>query len=396
MLRKSNLQLVEAPAFFRREQPIFSTGTEADAHSLHQLVPMPARVHPDFVSFFIEKYSRKDDIVLDPFCGTGAVGLELALAGRIPFLSDNSELMLRIARAKLEPADITEVTLALQQINSKRPIDATAFAKYFGSFFDIQTFQEICNLKDGVAERADRITRFVEAVLFGVLHGNSAGFLSSYTNPLQALSPVEQDQQNYTRRQRPDYRPVSPRVLRKTALLLRDGTPSVLLRSSSKKKIALADARDLSFVRGGEAGLILTNPPLPGEDSSFQSQWLRHWAAGISDNGVKGAEFLSLTQWLDFMNAVLVELARVTRFGVRAVLLLPEEFSVRASADSQPTLSTPEKVLIDMVESELGFFWQAEGSWVNMRKSNAVAQNFRSSSARRQEERSVALVLRRR
>ena len=390
MLRKSNLQLVESPAFFRREQAIFSAGTENDAHSLHQLVQFPQRVHPEFVSFLLARYSKKDEVVLDPFCGSGTIGLEAALAGRTPFLSDVSTLALKMARAKLEPADITEVTLAMQQLGVSRPVDVSSYSKYFSEFFELQTFHEICNLRLSLASAEDRISRFIQSVLLGILHGNSAGYLSSYTNPQTSLTPDEQRDLNIKRRQSPDYRAVSPRILRRTAMLLRDGCPSVLLRCSSKKQLSLSDARDLSFVRPGEPGMILTSPPLPGEQISYASQWLRLWMLGVSEADYAVPVFDSLENWLDFMNATLVEFARVSRFGVRCVLMLPEEFQSGFGG------TTPEAALIQMIEQDLSFFWQLEGLWGNARKTNVLAENFRSSSSRKQEERSQALVLRRR
>ena len=82
--------------------------TFADADTgrgLHGLHPYPARMIPQIAHKLIEKYSKRGDIVLDPFCGSGTVVLESRLLGRNSIGIDLNPLAILLARAKSTPIE---------------------------------------------------------------------------------------------------------------------------------------------------------------------------------------------------------------------------------------------------------------------------------------------------
>ncbi|RMG40819.1 MAG: hypothetical protein D6719_09865, partial [Candidatus Dadabacteria bacterium] len=300
-------------------------------------------------------YTRKGEVVLDPFCSGGTTGLQASLMGRISYSFDGSPLACLITRAKLMPVDIAEVTLRLQQINLSRPIPADAFKPAFQPFYDLDTFREILNLRSALKNRPDRVSRFIELLVLGLLHGPSAGYLSSYTLPRVALSPREQKLLNDKRGQYPEYRAVAPRILRKCASVLRDGLPSVLGRMEAYNRVGNADPRNLSMLSAGSVNLVISAPPLPAAEKLSRPLWLKLWFSGISPEAIDGCvtQFNSLNGWLDFMNQVLLELARVVIPSGRAVLDLREIVlsSGRVRLD---------ELLVGMIREELSRFWQPE------------------------------------
>jgi DNA modification methylase len=60
---------------------------------------------PNIVAFFIEKYSQKGDIVLDPFSGYGVTGIEALRLGKKAVLIDLNPIATHISKVIIEPLD---------------------------------------------------------------------------------------------------------------------------------------------------------------------------------------------------------------------------------------------------------------------------------------------------
>ena len=61
------------------------------------------------------------------------------------------------SEAKLDSADITEVTLFMQMINLRKPVNANVYREVFSPFFDLNTYREIVNLKSALSASPDRV-----------------------------------------------------------------------------------------------------------------------------------------------------------------------------------------------------------------------------------------------
>ena len=69
----------------------------------HNFYRYPARFSPEFVRSAISVFSRRDDLVLDPFMGGGTTAVEALAAGRRFVGTDLNRLALFIARVKTTP-----------------------------------------------------------------------------------------------------------------------------------------------------------------------------------------------------------------------------------------------------------------------------------------------------
>jgi hypothetical protein len=79
---------------------------DADIHYMtHGFHLYPARMIPQIAKELIKRYSSKEDIVLDPFCGSGGVLVEAMLAGRDSFGIDINPLACLLAKVKTTPID---------------------------------------------------------------------------------------------------------------------------------------------------------------------------------------------------------------------------------------------------------------------------------------------------
>ncbi len=391
MAGRTALKLAEGAPFFRKELDLTAQRQEGRSHSLHYAVSMPRRSNPELAAHFIFRYSRPGELLLDPFAAHGDAALEAALMGRRVFASDTNPLALKITRAKLNPADITEVTLKLQEANLHRPVEIGSYQEYFAPFFDINTFRELANLRRFLQQEQDRVSAFIEFITLGLLHGHGAGYFSVYTFPHVSISPSEQKALNAKRGQGPDYRAVLPRILRRTASVLRDGIPSVLMRSSAESRASICDPRNLHQLPDESVDLIMTTPPLPAQHDHAAEMWLRCWFSGLSPKSIADPDqsALSPAAWIDYMNEVLTELARVLRGGRRAIIDLPE---IRLKESS----ATLDNLLLQLVEKDLPRFWEPEGVVNVNHKHEALKHCLKPRESSRADRMTVCLVLRRR
>lgn len=387
---KTALKVIESPPFYKKEVELWSEEQTRDAHSLHYAIPFQESFRPELPGYFISKYTKRGAIVLDPFCGGGTTALEANLLGRIAYASDANPMAAKITSAKLEPADITDVTLRLQKINFKRPIDLGVYNKIFAPFYDLDTFREIFNLRAALSESYDRAGRFVELIALSLLHGHTAGFFSVYSLPQISVLPEEQERLNIKRKQIPDYRSVVPRIIRKTASVLRDGSLSVLQLRRTQNRVVTCDARDLSFAPSQSVDLIVTAPPLPFGKSYISENWLRFWFSGVPSKGLENALFHSesLEAWCQFMNEVLLELARVTKPGGRAVFDMRE-----LRVDNQVILLDEE--LLNVASSNLSRYWDVEGLLIQKQRYAKIKDCEMPRDPSKLAQRNRMLVLRR-
>lgn len=75
----------------------------------HKIHPYPAMLHPLLVDFLLEKYSKKDSVVFDPFCGSGVTLVESAKRGNLSYGFDINPLALLIAKTKTTKYNIKKL-----------------------------------------------------------------------------------------------------------------------------------------------------------------------------------------------------------------------------------------------------------------------------------------------
>lgn len=85
----------------------------------HIIHPYPAKLIPHIAYLFVNAsvLLKKNEIVLDPFSGSGTVALEASLAGAIPHVADANPLALLISKVKTYNYNIDELTLSLMNIS---------------------------------------------------------------------------------------------------------------------------------------------------------------------------------------------------------------------------------------------------------------------------------------
>jgi DNA modification methylase len=348
------LRLVQ-PEQFKEELDLPIGGASENCHSIQAAFQYCAPWKPYVARYAIERFSKKGSVVLDPFCSTGVSGVEAVLMGRAFVGCAQDHSLVKLARARLFPADIAEVALRLQFIPFKRPVELRNYSGAFPHFFDPDTFRELMNAKSSLRPSSDSASEFVAFIVASILHGHTSAYLSAYTSPSEGLSPEAQVSLNRKRGEVPSYRAVSARVLKKAAALLQDGVPSVLSGASkAQREVFFSEPTSIDSAQTGSVDLALVAPPQPGVIEHGLSSWLRTWWLGVDvpeqHSGVRDA-----SGWNDNANELLLEMARVVKPGGRAVVRVGQ-----GRIGSKPVNYRAE--IESLINVCLQRFWRVEGA----------------------------------
>ncbi|HMO02664.1 MAG TPA: hypothetical protein PKD37_03385 [Oligoflexia bacterium] len=320
-------------------------------HSLHYILPTNEILPPEAAEYFINRFTKVGEAVLDPFSVDGAVPLEASLMKRRAIYSVWTKQARHTTSAKLRPADLAEVALWLQTIHFRKPIDLSEYKIYFKNFYHPDTFREIWHLRQAVLSGPDRIADFVGVLAAGLLHGNTQQFLSAFTTSQVALQPSEQERLNFKRAESPEYRQLVPRLLSRVAHVARDGFGREL-RDAATNSLLCGDPRDLTGVKSSSVALVLTTlwPGWVARPESFS--WIREWFFGVTPKQSLDmpSKLIVNDGWGEFISEVIFELARVVSSGGRVV------FALKASEES-------ESILKEVVQNSSAGAFVAEGSF---------------------------------
>ena len=174
-------------------KPTWSTSSTAVTDfTLHQLAPYIGRMKTSMAGALVKEYSRKGDLIVDPFCGCGVLALEAAVLGRRVVCGDWNSYAVLLTRAKLFPPVSLKAAerrlkhtweLALTKVKDQ---DLRSAPKWVRSFFHPETLRPALAFRDACIEREEH---FLLACLLGILHHQRAG-ISIF--PEQSLSTVSQ------------------------------------------------------------------------------------------------------------------------------------------------------------------------------------------------------------
>jgi hypothetical protein len=300
----------------------FWTSKQRQASSIHE-ISYRACFKPQLPRFFIRLFTKRGDVVYDPFSGRGTAVIEAGLLGRRVISNDVNPLSEVLARPRFCIPRLKDVRERLRGI----PIDGHLKADIdLSMFYHPKTEAEVASLKKYFLEkresdREDPVDRWIRMVATSRLSGHSKGFFSVYTLPPNlAVSPERQVKINRQRGQRPTYRNTKGIILRKSEALLRNVTERQRLNLRRVGEVALflqKDARSTAEVESGSVHLTVTSPPFLDVVQYAEDNWLRCWFNSIDGEEVSTRLTVvrTLEKWVAVMGGVLRELYRITQVG---------------------------------------------------------------------------------
>ena len=89
-----------------------------DLSELHNIHSYTAKLIPHIPKYIVETYSEQDNLILDPFCGSGTTLVEAVTAKRITIGMDINPLAILISNVKVANYDLIELESAIKEVNS--------------------------------------------------------------------------------------------------------------------------------------------------------------------------------------------------------------------------------------------------------------------------------------
>lgn len=228
----------------------------------------------------VHLFSKPGDIVLDPFCGSGVVPLEVVLAGRSAWANDLNPYAYVITRGKLEaPKNEDEATrkteILLNKVLHQAPhTDLSNVPAWVREFFHPDTLREVLTAFRILLREEEY---FLISCLLGILHHQRPGFLSY---PASHLVPYLRKHkfppENYPEMY--EYRDLRTRLLAKVrrAYSRTNLSPHWIKR---KHRVWQVNAMSLPH-EGKSVDAIISSPPYFGaldyaRDSRLKPTWTK-------------------------------------------------------------------------------------------------------------------------
>jgi len=289
----------------------FWTAKQRQANSIHE-ISYRACYKPQLPRFFIDIFTKKGDIIYDPFAGRGTTLIEAALMCRNIVSNDVNPLSVILTQPRLKIPSIDEISNRLDEID----FESLEADIDLSMFFDKKTEYEIVSLKNKLVN--SDVDNWIRMVSTNRLTGHSAGFFSGYTlPPNQATSQNSQKSINDRLGIVPPYKNTKEIILKKSKSLLRNITSKLrsdLRKISSAAVFSSFDSRRTSHISDNSINLTVTSPPFLNIVRYADDNWLRCWFNNIDVSEVESKISLCRTveSWSELMSSVFDELYRVT------------------------------------------------------------------------------------
>lgn len=247
----------------------------AHVHGFHSY---PARMHAETARALIEALSRRNDLVLDPFCGSGTVPVVARELGRSALASDLNPLAVELSRLKAAGASLAFakalVIAAARVIEHARARQEAELGptRPYGPEDRAEFATHVLLALDGLRDGIDQIEeRSVRHALLLVLSACLTKLSERKADSSSAQQPKRIARGFPFRFFEMKTKDFADRALAFSSLVPR-GTPSA--------RLEICDARRLDYVRARQVSLIVSSPPYPGVYDYFahhatRMRWLR-------------------------------------------------------------------------------------------------------------------------
>jgi len=297
-------------------------GDEApkEIKKLHQLSPYIGKLKPHIASKIISDHTKKGDLIVDPFSGSGTIPLAAMYLHRDTFASDISSYSNVLTKGKLfSPTNLNEALETFDQLHHEvlqlpNP-DLRKVPAWVRSFFHHRTLKETLKWAQVVNKPGNE---FFMACLLGILHHQRPGFLSY---PSSHLVPYLRNKK-YPKHEFPElyeYREVTSRLKKKIIRALQTPPPP----RNVKKTFLQQDICEVNFPSSIDA--IITSPPYMNALDYIRDNRLRLWLLGDISNLNKIKEPTNSIKCFEKAMKSLVEKANNSlRIGGKLILIMGE------------------------------------------------------------------------
>ena len=264
---------------------------------LHSVCSYQAKMKPALAHHLVAAFSKENDIILDPFSGSGTIPFEASLMGRVGMGMDIALLGVALTNAKLMRPNATAVGELLDElaewINTVPPSQKTIedaetvqFNGKLSEYFHPDTFQEVLRAREFfAANRVDTAEwHLTMACMLHILHGNRPYALSRNSHPITPYAPTG----DFV------YKSVIEKLTNKV-------NKSLAVEIPTNFKPGKCFQADISAKWPDElpkVDSIITSPPFFDSTRFYITNWMRYWFCGWArpDFDTESQSFVEVTQ----------------------------------------------------------------------------------------------------
>tara|TARA_B100000902_G_scaffold61352_1_gene68394 strand:+ start:357 stop:1790 length:1434 start_codon:yes stop_codon:yes gene_type:complete len=275
----------------------------------HYMCSYMAMFPPELPHYFIERFTKPGDTVLDPFCGRGTAPVEAAAQNRIGIGNDLNPLAIALTRGKLSNPELDDVLARLIQLENKYKAEEWGIEnepEKIKMIYHENTLRQMVYLKQKLDWSKPGVDAFIVAVLMGAMHGSSKGFLSLPMPNTFSMGwgyiakKIKEDPEKWSCPDRDVFEVLTTRVKRQLA---KGGLPG-------SGHVIYGDVRELDQkIEHNSIQLLFTSPPYLKVIKYGLYNWIRLWFLTESGGHEEVDEVLDDThaifEYLEFMKDTL-------------------------------------------------------------------------------------------
>lgn len=248
-------------------------------HPLHSLCSYPSKMKPSIAYTLITNFTKLNDVICDPFAGSGTIPLEACLNGRCGIGCDISPLAHVVTNAKIRPPKLTDILKRIEQLEqyivksklTEKEIEQQAEYEIL-DFYHPDTMKEIIIAKQFLISHNEDydwkftdVDGFLIASLAHILHGNRPYALSRRSHNIIPIPPKGEFV----------YKSVIKSLREKVVRILKNSIPSGFITGKSHNCSVLDIPLPNSSVDA-----IITSPPFLWSTQFLRQNRIRIWLCG--------------------------------------------------------------------------------------------------------------------
>ncbi len=280
-------------------------------HPIHSMCSYMASFPPKVPHYFIDRFTKIGDLVLDPFSGRGTTPTEACLMGRIGVGSDLNPIAYVLTKAKIQPPKKESLLSRLSSLKLNfTPQNTVDVPDKIKMLYSEATVQQLLYLKNELDIKNSIVDNFIMALSLGGMHGDSSkpSYMSIPMPNTFSMSP------NYVREyiinhrlKTPDHDAFSVIRYRLERLYKEEMAPI-------KGRAYNEDVRKIpEKLKDNKADMIFTSPPYLRVIKYGKLNWIRLWMLDVepSDLDKKLDDKHTVPKYMDFMKETINTLAKV-------------------------------------------------------------------------------------
>lgn len=286
--------------------------SRAWGHPLHFLLSYPSKLKPSIAHFLIKLFSEPNDIVLDPFSGSGTIPFEACFQGRIGFGSDINPLAYNTTKAKISGIKLKKIETQINELSNfieKQKTKSFKVEKEIINFYHKDTLQEILAAREFFLHNNKKDYSFLIASLSHILHGNRPYALSRRSHNIMPWNPTGPT----------IYKNVIEHLRDKVYRMKKIELPSEFIKGKSYQY----DTTKLPFP-AKSIDHIMTSPPFIYNRDFLRMNRIRLWFCGWDYEYQQNMrlKFIENIPQIDLYSKILKEYYRILKSGSNCIIHL--------------------------------------------------------------------------